>query len=220
MVDPLPVDQAKPSVKRWNGVVYEFSIAPDDTAQHWTYLRKRSAPKPTETRLRRVVTTMRKDLAEHLHHIAEYKLIVEVSEPDVFTPTHRPRVHAHGLVKFRDVIEFYTEACDYLQDRYTMTVNPLREEYWKDYCAKQKELMEPKLQREYVIGNNDHLEMAILRSVPTAPPSPPAMRGRERKREIAPRQQGAPAFEPKSSVIPPRNSPIITVFGAGKNIVW
>lgn len=122
-----------------NAITYEFTIAPDDQFQGY-HLRPEQYV-GCSTRFIHVTSKMRTLLAKYLAPYGSYRMITEVSEPEVFTPSSLPRVHFHGTVKFNKVIDFLCEGAHQIQKHCTMTINPMRPEYWIDYVAKQQSLI-------------------------------------------------------------------------------
>jgi len=126
---------------------YEISINPNDTHQLY---------KTTDSRLNVVIESMRRKCLVHLAPCASYTLVTEVSEPRmVVGESHRPRIHFHGIITFKNPIKFLTEHLHHLAAYASIQINPYRPDYWPSYITKQKDILSPELGKAYYLSDKD-----------------------------------------------------------------
>lgn len=81
-------------------------------------------------------------LKSALGSYSDFYFIFELSEPKQMQPSHDgPRLHVHGIIKFKDVIKFLSHGLRELSRHATVQINPLRIPYWCEYMSKQQSLM-------------------------------------------------------------------------------
>lgn len=127
--------------------VYGITFNPNDATQLYGI---------ESDRLTAVVERVRRILINHLKPVAQYVLITEVSEPVETRKDHGyPRIHFHGIVRFRNPIRYLTERLHHLGKVFSIVVHPYDREKWTDYCAKQKDLLAPELGPAYYQSDKD-----------------------------------------------------------------
>lgn len=111
-----------------NGIAYECTLNPDDKHQ---YLGD-------PIREVRVTAHMRELLRTSLHDIADYYFKPELSDVQHGQKhSSGPRLHYHGVIIFKDVLQFMLTRFHNLIQSCSIQVNYYRPDHWPEYMQKQ-----------------------------------------------------------------------------------
>lgn len=115
---------------------YEITINPDDKHQFYG---------KGHTRVNYFVEAMAKELDQWKESCA-YSMALEVSMPQYGNATRgsKPRLHYHGVIRFKDEVSiatFFIERAYKVRQWCDVQFNEFRPEHWPKYCAKNKAMM-------------------------------------------------------------------------------
>lgn len=77
-----------------------------------------------------------------LNNYCEYKLYLELSDPQVLDDKCWPRIHYHGYIRFKNnekLLLWKLNGAHDLGKYGRIQLNPYREKYWMQYCIKDKD---------------------------------------------------------------------------------
>lgn len=72
---------------------------------------------------------------------SEFKLHIELSDPQVLDDTKWPRIHYHGTIRFKNnesLLLWKLNTAPELSSYGRIQLNPYRPDYWDKYCIKDK----------------------------------------------------------------------------------
>lgn len=121
-----------------NDIVYSFTVTPNDKHQHF---------EEGINRMHKIHQSYKK-IFQILDHSADYLLQPEFSTPDPYKcighPNTGPRFHFHGLIRFRNVGQYYVNGFHDLLKYTTWEIDTIdNKELWTDYIRKDCEVMKP-----------------------------------------------------------------------------
>ena len=82
------------------------------------------------------------DVIPLLNMHSEYKLYLELSDPQVLDDKCWPRIHYHGYIRFKNnesLLLWKLNTAPELAQFGRIQLNEFRHEYWMDYCKKDKD---------------------------------------------------------------------------------
>lgn len=104
---------------------YSISLSPSDKQQYYE----------STDRVKRFQQQLYGRLLIHLSPYASYDLYVEISEGG--------RLHCHGTIVIKDVLNFYVYAIPFMRDEMTYEIDTIKDAtVWLTYCTKQSHLFE------------------------------------------------------------------------------